>query len=146
MAKNTLLKVWGASVTTYIREETNKISSPFDIYTAWNEKHTHVDEWTKQVKKGAAKNSITIIDKKEAIVNNNCSNSFDILSDNKNVDPTGTELMEMIDSHENMSASQAENEAKTTAFDPLHEKQKKSWYDVFVDEDDKETNWGRNSK
>jgi hypothetical protein len=97
----------------YIREETNKISSPFDIYTASNDKHIDVDEWTKQVKKGAAKN-ITQIDKNEAIINRN--NSFDIPSDYRDVDPTGTKLMEMINRN-NMSASQAENEAKTTAFD-----------------------------
>jgi hypothetical protein len=69
----------------------------------------------------------------------NSNNSFDVLLDEADVDQTSNETMEIINSND-ISASQAEQESKVTAFCkskyPVGKKWKNSWYDMSVDEDE----------
>jgi hypothetical protein len=63
----------------YIREETNNISAPYDIYASKNDviMTNEDDDWTKQQRKGAAKTK----EASEAILIIRSDNSFNVLAE-----------------------------------------------------------------
>jgi hypothetical protein len=70
----------------YIREEMNKISPTFDLFNTTNDKCIDDYKWTKQVKKGAAKN-MEPRTKGEMIISSN--NSFEVRSEEAEVNAMG---------------------------------------------------------